>query len=952
MMRLIRWRTRLRRMLGKYSEPLASSLEPVLGGILILLLVSLVWLGIISRNAQKNTESLVPILQAQATSALSLALLGLAAWAGFQLRYRRARLRYLQPYRRPLRTSSEDHDDASSLALFPTVVDQLLATRPRRSLLVIGDQETDFPDLDLALPIQIACHNLVPVVVDVSDCDISSSIPAIGRENFVSRLAGSTGDEPRAQRLFRREADRGKVIVVVVGLDRVAQAKPPSARRAVVDALLRTSLAERIPFIAAVSDDLAPRISEVAVIRVSRQRGKQSLQGLMQRLLAQRGIYIDDAVVTAVQSALDTDDPTVEPWYLTMAADIILARVRTGQKATVAISDLFAPGNAYRRHLGWMCERALDCGMNEATGCDNSSAQALAAIGTQAHYRQELTTNWNDATFDFDAEQRLRFASGVSQLSRRNVLTLAGDTTDPGLRFSRPEWLSFAGALGLKLDGRRWSELLTPGVPQATVSALTAALMLNGASAYPRDGSFLSVLTQLKQGRVSDISLEMILAVIAALQVDQPLQFGALEIDALRRAWKASTDPTRLLFVSSVNPHPALARFLWEQVVPPQFQANSFRVRRAICARLAATGTIAWHELLSTWADLAAMGRTVDLSAQSRLTKTDWDRYGLPLASACWVLPALAEQLTGREREDAVRLLRDFRRAVTRPARAGQRGGNRVPDVGLEISLAEGFKIASVGNFTRQAMSNQPWRDEALALFDEAESWTSQQVLIQAFALAGIHTPFFRRDQAAAGTGFRHPFVREAAALSWQALNPGAAGPGSLDSAASHGDSRHQMIVRNIWFDDVEALQDGGYGLSEQAHRLLALSTLLINLAEGAFDRAAEMYEKGAVPEPSREVLHELAFGGLAFTSQELPRCFVSARHAATMLDVECDCPFRLCGPKAASGVGHRQISKAFAQRAELTCSSPLALGREHAFVRQSFADVWARPEIARETSS
>ena len=209
-MRLIRWRTRLRRMVGRYSEPLASALEPVLGGILILLLASLVWLGIVSRNAQKDTESLVPLLQNQATSALSIALLALAAWAGFQLRYRRARLRYLQPYQRSLNTSREAYSEASSLALFATVVDQLLATRPRRSLLVIGDQETDFPDLTSGLPIQIAQHNLVPVVVDVSDCDISSNIPAIGRETFVSRLAGSTGDEPRAQRLFRREADRGR----------------------------------------------------------------------------------------------------------------------------------------------------------------------------------------------------------------------------------------------------------------------------------------------------------------------------------------------------------------------------------------------------------------------------------------------------------------------------------------------------------------------------------------------------------------------------------------------------------------------------------------------------------------------------------------------------------------------------------------------------------------------
>src|SRR5574342_660725 len=173
--------------------------------------------------------------------------------------------------------------------------------------------------------------------------------------------------------------------------------------------------------------------------------------------------------------------------------------------------------------------------------------------------------------------------------------------SDPELRFSHTDWLAFAGALGLGLESSMWAELLTPGVPTATIKALTAALVLHDPE-NTRGRSYLAILGDLKRGNLRDLSLDVITAVVLALQHNGGrLEFGNREIAGLQRAWQASTDQSRLLFVADVEPHPAIVRFFWRQVVPPLFGVNSYRLRRAICARLASMGSVTWHELEGPW---------------------------------------------------------------------------------------------------------------------------------------------------------------------------------------------------------------------------------------------------------------------------------------------------------------------------------------------------------------
>jgi hypothetical protein len=928
-----RTRIRLRKAAQHSTRVVSSSMTSLLLGIVVIGLLVLITAGVLSTHASKQTTGLLPLLQAQAISAVSVALLGLVAWLGFRLRFSDAKSRYLARYRL---ASDEPESKTSTHRFVQSVVTQLMAAKPPRSLLVVTDTGALSPELERLVPVWMVRAGLMPIVIDVSDCDSSRTVPALSRMTFVSQLAATSGDEARAERLFRREADRGKEAVVILGLNKVVGAKPRSARRSTVYALLRSSLDERLPFVAAVSEELAPILSEVAVIRVG-EHGEQDLSALLETALARRGVVPSPTAAQLATAVIRDRRDVNDPWHIDVAADVVAGRVRAGVESDQAVRDAFGNRCVADLELAWLYEKATGCDPCQAGADDSGVAHTLGLVGTQAHYRQDLTTLWRDITREFSVAEELQFASGVSQLSRHGVIDVTGDAANPCLQFTHPRWLALAGAVGFGLDSDRWADLLTPGVPQPTVDALTAALLLTAARGERPHPSFLNVLSSLKKGSVGDLSLDMISAVLRALQIDGGVVVvGDEEMGALRRTWRPATDEARLLFVRIVNAQPRIARFLWDQIVPPCFDLNSYRLRRAVSAKLATMGAVAWAELERVWQELAEAAGDADLSPRARLTRTDWTRCGLPLASLAWVVPSLVDQLDGAARAQALRLLQGIGRILTEP---GDQSPESRPDPGLEISLAEGYKFASVAGLGRSPVDDPPWLAEAISLLGRVRSWVSKQALQQAVALA---TPAGSAAANTAGADARHPFVREAVALARRAANAGA--------AEAPGRERRAVAVRDIWFDDVQALEDGGFSLSPEAHRLLGLSTLLINLAEGEHARAAR--EHRSVPEGplTEQNARRVDARVLALTSDKLPRCFVSASHTATMLDVDCDCEFRLCGPKGQQAIGHRQISRSFAQYAETTASVRPVGQSGVAFTGRQFAAVWRRSEITSPT--
>lgn len=883
------------------------------------------------------------LLQGFTSNVLTAALLAAFAYVVFVLRFRRAKLaQYLDRYRdhgpRPpsrrrarvqrLGRSHPGDDRGASGSDDPVmraVVEELLTARPPRACLLVGAADIARGEALTQIAVLLAERKRVPIRLDLRREGRISSLPACIHDRFVADLVGAAGDAASGARVFTFLLERERAIAVVAGLESFGEGMSRRARQEAIGELLSACLNEHVPFVATLPDELTPGLNEVAVVRIP-SVSRAEVAGYIVSRLRQRGYTFEPALDEQLEDLFAAStQPTRDPIYLELAVELLVERLRRGERGSDAAAELFAEPSSFRRHLGWMCEWAIACRLPEAATASSAAAFALRTIGTEAHYRQELPTTWDDVAGVMERDEERRFAGGVSALVRRGILSISDDDNRGALRFAHSGWLAFAGALGLGLDPTCWSDLLRPGTAHATLDAFTAALILDSAAPRKRERSFLVLIEQIADRDAAEVSLDIALAAIAAVQLDEgPLAIESAERSALEAAWRSSTDPVRLSFVARVDfsRSPQLVDFLWHQILASASGENTYRVRRAICERLALLGGAAWVLLGTRWKSLVEAARESDLSTRGRTRPpaSDWNLYGLPLAHLCWVLPALTLALDGFARREAVGLLHDLR-SVAAQGWATPTPDHERADIGIEISLAEGFKIAAGQTSDSRLSLEDWWVRETREFFHSAKSWVSQAVLLQALGLAdpgraGVG-PLARE---AAKSNRRHPFVREVAALVLQ----------SVDSGATPVARQH-----HVWLDDVQALDDGGLELVPEAHRLLALTTLLINLAEHAL-KTNESRDEGV---SSRD---------LAFTSDVLPHCFRRASHTATMFEFECDCGFGLCGravrgqggERKFSRAGDRRFSRAFVKRAEATAGTR-PLSEPRLFARQAFRDVW-----------
>jgi hypothetical protein len=877
-------------------------------GVLVAL-VAVVWRTAGAERANRQTTGLLPLLQAQAVSLLSLAALAGAAYLWYRLTHLQARRTYLARCERGADASSTDERAMQPLAT--TIVGQLRDVRPPRSALVV----TDDPDVGAALLARVTraiatgqhwtALRLLPVTVDVSKADGDTSVPALVQESFVRLFTDASADRPRAERLLRRAMRRHRVVALLSGLDRVAEERSEAFRRRVIAAVLHSCLDERLLFVSAVPAELVTPMSDVAVLRELPATVAGQAKALVQRVAAV--VPVDQQTLTAdVMASLPAAAP-LSRWEARLAGDVVVLLHRGGMPLHDALVAALTEHDPDLRQIGWMKRLTEDAVEHREDG--TPVARALTALGVAAHYRQELTVP-EDVLRD-QGPAGLDLDLGLWRLARRGVVSTSSDdgTTAPSrtVRFTRPEWFSFAGAQAIGLEPGRWRWLLRPEVSQATLAALT---MATAAADPPPARSPVALLAGLREGRTDDLTLEMITAATRGLRRHRPMDLGPGDLEVLERAWAVSSQPARLAFIGALEPDPGLAAFCWGRALPT---GGRYAVRRAATRRLAAMGEPAWLRMRSGWVDLVTAAEAADLRDTSRSADaaSAWVCVARPFATLGWTLPSLCGVLEPPYSDDALELLHRMVSRVTRPV-DGELGA---PDAGLEISLAEGIKLAS-GVTARSVANAAALVEQGRTLFSAARAWSTKVVLLQGVGLAGGVTPTGVDVDAVAANEDEHPFVREAAMLT-----------------ARH---RTEPGDEDIWLDDVQSLQDGGLELSDQAHRLLALTTLLINLAE----RQARPSDV-PVPEGLRRRT-------AALTGRELPRCFVRAGHTATMFQAECDCPFRLCGPKVTGTIGDRRFSAAFAQRAEATTASrPLTPGRP--FVTRGFSRVWRREEVLRD---
>ena len=900
----------------------------------------------------------IDIAHSQALNIAIGVVLASFAYLLYFLRFRQAQLnRYLDRFRARSRSRDEGADP-----LADTIVGELLDARPRHACLIKGPAETDHGRLLDDVAAKLASKhwpaNRVPVVVDLAEEADKADLPPLVRDRFVTRLVGSSGDEQNAKRLYSSLVKKEKVVALVEGLDRVGLGTPLAARRATISKLLEGSLAEGIPFVAWVSDDLAPSISEVAAFRALPMLDVDLAKHIRGRLASQSVRLENEAGdLDAFQEAFTGAEPSRDLALIDLAFDLFVRRRRSGDDREHALASIFWDPCDVRRQLRWMCEWSLDASLSDVHELDSASVLALSALGRESHFLRESELSWGDASRALDADAKRRFGAGIASLGQRQVLTASGSGSSSMIRFTHPMWFAFAGTLGLRLDRDLWCDLLQPGIPVATLDALTGALLMFGLQTM----SFVEVLETLGIRRRPDISLEMVRAVIRALQADEePLELGDDDIKVLEESWALGTDVNKSRFVGAVDfsRDPLLIDFLWEQVDHDRFERNSFRVRRAICTRLGQLGDPAWTRLNGTWWNRVASASDNEEALRVSSRNTDeWREAEYPLASLGWVLPGLLLTIDDHKDEayDLLGRLRALQISVD-----GTHGLSS-PDIGMEISLAEGFKAAAVGIFLKaraaraDRMRRPPpvdatWWESCCDLLGTSHSWISQQALVQALALARPIAPAGSGEEAVREVFspwedpvLRHPFVCETARLVIRTLDEEARTKSGRRRSQRQGSQETQtetMSEVDIWFEGVTSLEDGGITLSPEAHQLLGVSTLLIDLAERRVDAIDDAAQRGVADEESiaraKEKKNEaLVTRELIHTGGLLPGCFRLSGHAKTMHAADCDkkCRFdmgpidekglhqaNICGKEAVAQVlkSRRDFSRSFVQRAQV----------------------------------
>ncbi len=871
-----------------------------LGGVAILVTITLA--------VTTEGDGWSDIAHSQAVNVASAAAIASFAYVLFVLRFRRGELRdYMELCVShpdgvfPTGGTSPWRPGEAEEAIANCVVEDTVKSGRGRSHLVITDVDASRRSLLVCVVAKLAGRKVVPVVLDLRGTP-SASLATLARDRFVTQLVGAAGDPRNAGRLFAYLVQHRRLVVVVDGLERVAEAKPTRARREKVSELLTDCLIEGVTFVAAIDERLAPQLSEVSTLRSGRMSPGELSEFVLHEI--DPGATAPPSLEQVVSGLFHVTEPTRDPGYLRLAIRLVERAVRAGAGREAAVQDVFADACAFRRHLRWMCQWAFGRELEGIGAIDSPESSALRAIGLQAHYAQSAVVEVATLSGGIDPAKRRRLLAGLARLVQREVVTSATVDGEELLRFSHT--MAFAGALAvLHDDAAEWSELIGSEVPAATLDALTATLLLTDAGRTSR--SFVATIRALGLGD-DQASLDVLRAVMTALQAEpMPLAVGDEELEWMSRAWDEAGEPMRLRFVSDVDfsRHPRLVEFLWTQVVPPRFGLNSWRLRRAICRRLSVLGGTTWAVLADGWEQLVDGGAQADLSTVGR-TGPGWRLYGAPIASLSWVLPTLLLRLDSESRRRADRLMTKLARVVREPIRtAGAQV--QLPDIGLEVSLAEGFKVAA-GDGTTPPPDEVPdsWRDGAITLFRSSRSWLSRLVVVQALGLTDRPgTPGSAVTEllthVAADTS-EHPFVREAAAL------------------LRHHGNTSGVVGQEAWLDDPETLDDGGLALSPAAHRLLGLSTLLVNLAENVRSTAQrDPSADGESPAGPVSLAEASQLRETALSSQELPRCFTRASHAATMFERPCDCRFRLCGPDTGL-VGFRDLSRAFVQRSESVC--------------------------------
>jgi hypothetical protein len=733
---------------------------------------------------------------------------------------------------------------------------------------------------------------------------LDSQAGAAALEAFRRMLALAAVPDAPLSRTFESLARRRRAVVIVNGLDESDQQITSGSGVDLVRGRVSELQVARLPFIATIEPGAVP----------------DQLRGSRMTLLPLTGAALEELAASRPGQPGDARVWSADPMRLAEAlrvgsvslrriereltggtspgqaqigfADNLLEGVRTYGPLAAHVRTLLDTGFLGAFRAGWSWQHPAD------------ASAALEEIASRLLRFDGKSLDWADLMTSAPPAVADRLLSGVYQLENLGLIDRVVSSLRVQLRFCEPELRELVvGA---------WAA--TSSLPFGYTAARSSAAFSGEALhrmmlAGRRAAQVWQEVLDLSAARGLLVVVTDVARAYGGITDGRRPEFGA---SWLAPAWERASDGERTAFLWRLpDALPGeITGLLWQQLIPPRFAVTSHSVRRVIARRLGRSGETTWSSLQDTWSDLVQIAAGDGLAWHER-NKPTWRQHGSAIASLCWVLPSVTLTCRPAEREQAARLLLDLTAAVT-PGSGPERSGR--PDLGVEISLAEGLKeLCDLALVRAEPLPAVTW-EVIRALGLSGTSWITRLLALQAAALAVASDrqclPECLALCATLSGREHHPLVRQYS---------------RIVTAALGGDSAdYRLAVYSVvWVDDTETLETGGGELTDAATRVLGMATLVLNLVEARIRSGGDQQKQ------------QLA-RARALAETVLPRCLTSPVLASAFGRLECQCTLGLCGPDLLKEA-RRPISRVFAYR----CLSPSA-ARPGATPAARLAERWS----------
>ncbi|WP_203688211.1 ATP-binding protein [Catellatospora coxensis] len=718
------------------------------------------------------------------------------------------------------------------------------------------------------------------VAIELNEWDLSGTAVVQAATDAFRRLMARAGVDAPLVRTMELLARRREIVVLVDGID----SSPHAARRATAVDTTRRRLEElgaaRLAHVVIVDANSTPPELLRSRLRLT-PIGSDALARLVAgtAAVALEGFHTPSRRLGSQLAHLRLGLHT-----LRAMADEVRQAARDEEALLVALHEHIAadgPTALLMRRLhavGLLPQTSPGPGIDDRSMAGETLGQILEFLllgdGTQVP--------WTEVVARLDWSRIDEFMLGLAELERKVIVERREHAGDLVIRFLDPELRELAVGMRLAMSRNAFRHSGARGGGAFAGELIQRTLMADGIA--ERDLVWRQAYeVALRNGYLSAMGDAD--RAIRALGEEPPM----LTAGQLERLWEKADDFDRTMYVNRLpQVLTAIALdLLWSRLRSPLFNRTSHELRRDIAAAICGRGDLAWRRLHQSWEKHVRAAESGDLAWQGRRGAV-WGEHGNAAASLCWILPTVAVTATGGVAAKVQRLL-DRLVAATVPG--GDLATNGRPDLGIEISLAEGLKDAAHHAMSASRLLPDPvWSSIALTAA-AATSWVSRLLALQAALLATAGDPA-RRDAfsvlVAQQVDDRHPITASYARLLRDFVGLG-----------HEPLSRHVYAV--VWVDDTDALAAAGDDLDDRAARTLAAVTLVLNLVEARL-RVIEAGQTGT------------QLRVRALSADAVPGCLRSRVMAYGAESGRCGCDLGLCGPEL-SIRAVRRVSEPFAHR-------------------------------------